>query len=431
MDDGRNVRQIAQDIDAKAEYGNRLAEQGNMLAAAQLGAQLVQARRQAEANRLQKEALGLQREANRRLEEIGVTQEELVALSKRSNQIADQSRRSLEALRANVSETNRLLGEQTGAIREVRDTIREQTRTQIGMGFASWRQTPEGAKYLEWAKRAGATLRLIDQYTERMGVARQKDDELNARRLFAERYEPKALPARPMEPDVPDAAKTPEPQKPGEFTEVMPSEMLGCGTSLLMLIGGAVAGGYLADPNLVAVPAGMAVGYALSRIIARIFYRPSKAMLEKQAAWRERKEAHEAEIEQYEAAKAGETDELKEARRAYWDWRRKLGQWDDACNKTNADNQTQRQRMLAVAALDAHGKTVPATHWAASNPLEHARGIMAVIQGVAKGVFPMPDQLPDPGMPPLARVESLPAEALHMRAELELIHGENAEPVEE
>lgn len=427
MDDGRNVRQIAQDLDSKAEYGNRLAEQGNMLAAAQLGAQLVQARRQAEANRLQKEALGLQREANQRLEEIGVTQEELVALSKRSNQIADQSRRSLEALRADVSETNRLLGEQTGAILEVRDTIREQTRTQISMGFASWRQTPEGAKYLEWAKQAGATLKTIDRYTERMGAARQKDDELNAKRLFAERYEPTALPARPVEPDVPEEAKRPEPQRPEEFKEPMPTEMLGCGTSLLMLIGGAVAGGWLIDPNLAGVPAGMAVGYALSRIIARLFYKPTKTMLEKQAAWRERREAYEAAAREYEDAKARETDELRQARRVYWDWRKALGQWDAACNRTNADNQTQRQRMLAVAALDAHKGTVPATHWAAANPMERARNIMAVIQGVAKGTFPMPDQLPDPNLPPLAGVESLPEEALHMRAELALIHGENAE----
>lgn len=408
--DDRSLKETMQDADAKLRTANAL----NL---AQIGLQGAQVR-------LQADALNEQRETNRRLEELGVTQAQLVELDRSIDANIREGSRTLGELKNAADRMGGLLSEQNGLLAGIGGELHGMRVEQAYQNFAMWRQTPEGVRYMEWAKRAQDTVDLILRRTQRMEGARERDMRDNAHRLLADRVE-----KRGPEPERPSAPPCVAPTPPNEFTEksltgngdkaagvimtVFSLAGLGIGVyhgwtnnAYMISIYGWLDGGSRAFvgsiiPGALGLVIGFVVGFVASVVITGFFFSPSKEECER---YDKAKNEHEEAVKEYYQQVKDFNMRQEYYRQAYDDWLKARDRWSHIVS----DDIPREARAL----------TVQPTRWAVSNPMDVVRTLTGIMEQ-APFRPPVVDMLPDPVPPALAAPESIPDTAPMMRAELE------------
>lgn len=398
--DDRSLKETMQDADAKLRTANAL----NL---AQVGLQGAQVR-------LQADALSEQRETNRRLEELGVTQAQLVALDRSIDANIREGSRTLGELKSAADRMSGLLSEQNGLLAGIGSELHGMRVEQAYQSFAMWRQTPEGIRYLEWAKRAQDTVNLILRRTQRMENARERDMRENAHRLLADRFEKRGeAPSQPLKPVFPK--QPPMPKKPvmgvagvaerrfilAAVTTIIGFLYMGIRGFVECLHGGLIYALFgFPIPAILGGLAGLAIGIVLGLIV---FHKTEKIEREERnyksrmAEYMEAERKNEAYEQDVNAISVRYEHELE-------CWRTAMAEWEHP----STDSIPREARAL----------TVQPTRWAVSNPMDVVRTLTGIMEQ-APFRPPVVDMLPDPVPPALAAPESIPDTAPMMRAELE------------
>lgn len=396
-----------QDADAKLRTANAL----NL---AQVGLQGAQVRLQGAQVRLQADALNEQRETNRRLEELGVTQAQLVALDRSIDANIREGSRTLGELKGAADRMSGLLSEQNGLLAGIGSELHGMRVEQAYQNFAMWRQTPDGVRYMEWAKRAQDTVNLILRRTQRMEGARERDMKTNAHRLLADRVEQRGeAPVKPLKPVLPKPPQVPSmPMKPVD-------ELAGRRFKFktMTMIAGALFGGIRAFVEglhggiifaLFNIPIPAIIfgflGLVAGTILGLIIFHKTGRIRDNEKRYEERMEEFVEAKRKYEVYQqhAGEVNAryMQEFDR----WRKAMDEWEFSDVKG--------------ISREARALTVQPTRWAVSNPMDVVRTLTGIMEQ-APFRPPVVDMLPDPVPPALAAPESIPDTAPMMRAELE------------
>lgn len=400
--DDRSLKETMQDADAKLRTANAL----NL---AQIGLQGAQVR-------LQADALSEQRETNRRLEELGVTQAQLVALDRSIDANIREGSRTLGELKNAADRMGGLLSEQNGLLAGIGGELHGMRVEQAYQNFAMWRQTPEGVRYMEWAKRAQDTVDLILRRTQRMEGARERDMRDNAHRLLADRVEKRGeAPSKPLKPAFPK--RPPMPERPvmkvagvAERRFILAAVTTIIGFLYMGIQGfiGCLHGGFIYAlfgfpiPAILGGLAGLAIGIVLGLIV---FHKTERI---------EREESrYESRMAEYTEAKRRNEDYERNVNAINVRYEHELERWRTAMAEWEHPNMDSIPR-------EARALTVQPTRWAVSNPMDVVRTLTGIMEQ-APFRPPVVDMLPDPVPPALAAPESIPDTAPMMRAELEAI----------
>lgn len=168
MADTRTNRQIMQDTDASARRTASAAQYSAVM-------QTIQVAQLAQSNALHEIAIVEQQKTNDYLHTLDEQVSGVTEHLRNQAQLLEQQNKSLQQLNIVANDINHGLTVIGNKIDKQTEVIRKGIASNAAWQFAQWRQTPDGKKYIAWAKRAEQWSKIAIPSAQQIEQARHKD----------------------------------------------------------------------------------------------------------------------------------------------------------------------------------------------------------------------------------------------------------------